>query len=60
MNTTCTVTFPVCSTSAVGWVFCFNDVRAHLAYREADRLGLTVGRDLSVVGVDNQPFIAAS
>ena len=28
------------------------------AYREADRLGLTVGRDLSVVGVDNQPFIA--
>lgn len=39
-------------------VFCFNDVRAHLAYREADRLGLTVGRDLSVVGVDNQPFIA--
>ena len=39
-------------------VFCFNDVRAHLAYREANRLGLTVGRDLSVVGVDNQPFIA--
>lgn len=39
-------------------VFCFNDVRAHLAYREADRLGLAVGRDLSVVGVDNQPFIA--
>lgn len=39
-------------------VFCFNDVRAHLAYREADRLGLVVGKDLSVVGVDNQPFIA--
>ena len=39
-------------------VFCFNDVRAHLAYEQADRLGLAIGRDLSVVGVDNQPFIA--
>ena len=39
-------------------MFCFNDVRAHLAYEQADRLGLAIGRDLSVVGVDNQPFIA--
>lgn len=40
-------------------VFCFNDVRAPLIYREAARLGLTVGKDLSVVSVDNQPLIAS-
>lgn len=39
-------------------VFCFNDVRANLVYRAAEDLGRTIGRDLSVIGVDNQPFIA--
>lgn len=39
-------------------VFCFNDIRANLVYRAAAEHGLTVGRDLSVIGVDNQPFIA--
>lgn len=39
-------------------VFCFNDVRANLVYRAAGELGLAVGRDVSVIGVDNQPFIA--
>lgn len=41
-------------------VFCFNDMRAHLAYREAGRFGMTIGKDLSVVGVDNQPCIVGA
>ena len=41
-----------------GWRVLLQRCARHLAYREADRLGLTVGRDLSLVGVDNQPFIA--
>lgn len=39
-------------------VFCFNDVRAIPVYREAERRGLAIGRDVSVVGVDNQPLVA--
>lgn len=38
-------------------VFCFNDVRASFLYMEALRRHVAVGRDLSVVGVDNQPLI---
>lgn len=40
-------------------VFCFNDVRAPAVYAAARAHGLTVGRDLAVIGVDNQPFIAS-
>lgn len=39
-------------------VFCFNDVRAPLAYRAIARRGWRVGRECSVIGVDNQPFVA--
>lgn len=34
-------------------VFCFNDVRTRFIYEAAARRGLRVGRDLSVVSVDN-------
>lgn len=36
-------------------VICFNDNQAAGAYRAARRLGMRVGRDLSVVGFDNIP-----
>lgn len=36
-------------------VICFNDNQAAGAYRAARRLGLRVGRDISVVGFDNIP-----
>lgn len=39
-------------------VFCWNDARALYAYQSALKLGLTIGRDLSVVGVDNHRLIA--
>ncbi|MBT1172787.1 LacI family DNA-binding transcriptional regulator [Bifidobacterium sp. MA2] len=38
--------------------FCFNDARAWYVYECAARRGLTVGRDLSVVGVDNHRVFA--
>ncbi|MDC7222998.1 MAG: GntR family transcriptional regulator [Spirochaetales bacterium] len=34
-------------------VFCFNDELAIILYEAARREGLTVGRDISIVGVDN-------
>ncbi|NMN00122.1 LacI family transcriptional regulator [Bifidobacterium sp. DSM 109958] len=39
-------------------VFCWNDARALYVYQAALKLDLTVGRDLSVVGVDNHRLIA--
>ena len=39
-------------------VFCFNDARALYVYQSALKLDLTIGRDLSVVGVDNHRLIA--
>ncbi|WP_055426928.1 LacI family DNA-binding transcriptional regulator [Bifidobacterium aesculapii] len=38
--------------------FCFNDARAWYVYECAARRGLTVGRDVSVVGVDNHRVFA--
>lgn len=38
--------------------FCFNDARAWYVYEGAARRGLTVGRDISVVGVDNHRVFA--
>lgn len=39
-------------------IFCFNDQRAAVVYDAARELGLAVGRDISIVGVDNQAIIA--
>jgi LacI family transcriptional regulator len=39
-------------------VFCFNDRFAVGAYRGLRRRGLVVPRDLSVVGFDDQDFVA--
>lgn len=39
-------------------LFCYNDRMAMGAYRAASELGLRVPQDLSVVGFDNQAFIA--
>ena len=39
-------------------VFCFNDARAWYVYECAARRGLTIGRDVSVVGVDNHRVFA--
>lgn len=39
-------------------VFCFNDARAWYVYECAARRGLTIGRDVSVVGVDNHRVLA--
>lgn len=38
--------------------FCFNDARAFHVYLAAARRGLVVGRDISVVGVDNHRMFA--
>lgn len=38
--------------------FCFNDARTWYVYESAARRGLTVGQDISVVGVDNHRVIA--
>lgn len=38
--------------------FCFNDARSWYVYECAARFGLTVGKDISVVGVDNHRLIA--
>ncbi|WEV72525.1 LacI family DNA-binding transcriptional regulator [Bifidobacterium sp. ESL0790] len=38
--------------------FCFNDARTWYVYEAAARRGLTVGRDISVVGIDNHRVIA--
>lgn len=39
-------------------VFCFNDQAAMGFYHVARRLGLSIPRDLSLVGFDNQEFVA--
>ncbi len=39
-------------------IFCFNDRMAAGAYIAASRLGLSIPRDLSVVGFDNQVLVA--
>lgn len=39
-------------------VFCWNDARAMYAYQSALKLDLVIGRDLSVVGVDNHRLLA--
>lgn len=39
-------------------VFCFNDARAWYVYECAARRGLTIGKDVSVVGVDNHRVFA--
>ena len=39
-------------------VFCWNDARALYVYQAAMKFGLEVGKDLSVVGVDNHRLIA--
>ncbi|WP_418969819.1 LacI family DNA-binding transcriptional regulator [Alloscardovia omnicolens] len=41
-------------------VVCFNDIRASFIYAEAERRGIRIGKDLSVVSVDNQPLIINS
>jgi LacI family transcriptional regulator len=41
-------------------LFCYNDRMAMGAYRAAAELGLSIPRDLSVVGFDNQELIAAN
>lgn len=38
-------------------IFCFNDIRASYIYAEAERHHLSVGKDVSIVSVDNQPLI---
>ena len=40
-------------------LFCFNDRMAVGAYRGLRQLGLAVPRDVSVVGFDDQEFVAA-
>lgn len=39
-------------------VFCFNDSRAWYVYECAARRGLAIGKDISVVGVDNHPVVS--
>lgn len=39
-------------------IFCFNDARAWYVYDTTARLGLTIGKDISVVGVDNHRIFA--
>ncbi|MEF2975900.1 LacI family DNA-binding transcriptional regulator [Subtercola sp. YIM 133946] len=41
-------------------LFCYNDRMAMGAYRAAAELGLSIPRDLSIVGFDNQELIAAN
>ncbi len=38
-------------------IFCFNDIRATYIYAESERRGLRIGKDITVVSVDNQPLI---
>ncbi|OZG60513.1 LacI family transcriptional regulator [Bifidobacterium lemurum] len=38
--------------------FCFNDARAWYVYECAARRGLTIGKDISVIGVDNHRVLA--
>lgn len=38
--------------------FCFNDARAWYVYDTAARKGLTIGKDIQVVGVDNHRVLA--
>lgn len=39
-------------------IVCFNDIRASYLYREAERHGLRIGTDVSIVSVDNNKFLA--
>ncbi|MDK8073636.1 LacI family DNA-binding transcriptional regulator [Alloscardovia omnicolens] len=41
-------------------IVCFNDIRAGFIYAEAERRGIHIGQDISVVSVDNQPLIINS
>ncbi|MBO9706362.1 MAG: substrate-binding domain-containing protein, partial [Arthrobacter sp.] len=41
-------------------VFCFSDKLAFGIYQTAAQLGLRIPEDLSVIGFDNQPFLAES
>lgn len=38
-------------------IFCFNDVRATFIYEAARERGVRIGADVSVISIDNQPFI---
>lgn len=38
-------------------IFCFNDVRATFIYEAARERGVRIGTDVSVISIDNQPFI---
>ena len=38
-------------------IFCFNDVRATFIYEAARECGVRIGVDVSVISIDNQPFI---
>lgn len=38
-------------------IFCFNDVRATFIYEAARERGVHIGADVSVISIDNQPFI---
>lgn len=38
--------------------FCFNDSRSFYVYQACAARGLTIGRDISLVGVDNHPVMA--
>lgn len=42
----------------VDGIVCFNDIRASYLYREAERHGYRIGRDISIVSVDNNKFLA--
>lgn len=39
-------------------VFCFNDARAWYVYLTAAKRGLVIGKDVSVIGVDNHRLVA--
>ena len=38
-------------------IFCFNDVRATFIYEAARERSIVIGKDVSVISIDNQPFI---
>lgn len=38
-------------------IFCFNDVRATFIYEAARERSIRIGTDVSVISIDNQPFI---
>ncbi len=50
--------FALISTQHPDGVFCFNDARTWHVYESAARLGLSIGKDIRVVGVDNHRLVA--